>query len=109
MSKWALIPDGTTPPDVVVRAPDRKTWGNVWFIFASDDSSSSSRRLHQIGIIYQEKVLEYGWHLHDVPECPTDLRGRTMSVVHEHLAGAVMEVQTLLVAAGVDVKRRGLV
>ena len=107
MSKWALIPDGTTPPDVVVRAPDSKTWGNVWFIFASDDSSSD--RLHQIGMVYQERVWAYGWQLHDVPECPTDLRGRTMSVVHEHLAGAVMEVQTLLMSAGVDVKRRRLV
>lgn len=104
MSKWALLPDGTTPPDVVESPAGCPGWQNVWFIFASD----SNGRLHQIGVIHQEWVRDYRWMLDDVPECPTDLRGRTMSVVHERLAGAVMEVQTLLVAAGVDVKRRGL-
>lgn len=104
MSKWALIPDGTTPPDVVESPAGCPGWQNVWFIFASD----SNGRLHQIGVIYQERVREYGWMLDDVPECPVELVGATMGINHESLAGAVRGVQTLLVAAGVDVRRRGL-
>lgn len=106
MSQWALIPNNTTPPDVLTSPDGCGGWQNVWFIFASSHTSSA---LHQIGRIYQERVREYRWEFDiESEECPPELHGRSSDRGCEDLARACLSVQYQLEGVGVSVLRRGL-